>query len=100
MHRQIYYFTKMRFYILSRNKSAVSYKQIMTDILTPDMICIPTVIPKVMDPYILWRQTAHKDTIRKFSICDEELDNWFSIQSNRPIHKILSAGTSLGKQMR
>lgn len=91
----------MRFYILSRDgASTVSYKQIMTRIVTPGMICIPTVVPKVMDPYILWRQTEDKESIKKFSVRDDALDDWFMIQSNRPIHKILSAGLDMAKQMK
>ena len=91
----------MRFYTLTRDGvSTVSYKQIMTRIVTPGMICIPTAVPKVMDPYILWRQTAEKESIKKFSVRDDALDDWFMIQSNRPIHKILSAGLDMAKEMR
>lgn len=90
----------MRFYLLSRNGASVSYKQIMARIVTPDMICIPTVVPKVMDPYILWRQTLEKESIKKFAVRDEALDDWFVVQSNKPIHKILSAGADLDTQMR
>ena len=90
----------MRFYLLTRNGASVSYKQIMARIVTPDMICIPTVVPKVMDPYILWRQTHDKEAIRKFCVRDHTLNDWFVVQSNKPIHKILSAGADLDKQMR
>lgn len=90
----------MRFYILSRRATDVSYKQIMTRIVTPDMICIPTVIPKVMDPYILWRQTTEKESVKKFTVRDDEVGDWFIVQSNKPIHKILSAGTELHGQMK
>lgn len=91
----------MRFYIRVRDGiSSVSYKQIMTRIVTPDMICIPTVVPKVMDPYILWRQTAEKESIKKFCVRDHTLNDWFVIQSNKPIHKILSAGLDMAKEMK
>lgn len=90
----------MRFYRISRRAADVSYKQIMTRFVTPDIICIPTVVPKVMDPYILWRQTADKETIKKFTVRDDELGDWFVVQSNRPIHKILSAGVDIQSEMK
>lgn len=90
----------MRFYSRFRRGTSVTYTQIMTRVITPDMICIPTVIPKVMDPYILWRETAHKETVTKFSVRDNVLDDWVTIESNKPIHKILSAGLDIHKQMK
>lgn len=90
----------MRFYSHIRRGTSVTYTQIMTRVVTPDIICIPTVVPKIMDPYILWRETANKETITKFTVRDNELDDSFIIQSNKPIHKILSAGADLDKQMR
>lgn len=90
----------MRFYSRFRRGTTVTYTQIMTRVVTPDMICIPTVIPKAMDPYILWRETALKETVTKFTVRDNVLDHWFTIESNQPIHKILTAGADLEKQMR
>jgi hypothetical protein len=90
----------MRFYSYFRRGANVTYTQIMTRVVTPDIICIPTVVPKIMDPYILWRETNNKETITKFTVRDNELDDWFIIHSNKPIHKILSTGVELDKQMR
>jgi len=90
----------MRFYTHFRRGANVTYTQIMTRIVTPDIICIPTVVPKIMDPYILWRETNNKETVTKFTVRDNELDDWFIIHSNKPIHKILSTGVELDKQMR
>jgi hypothetical protein len=90
----------MRFYSHIRRGASVTYTQIMTRVVTSDIICIPTVIPKVMDPYILWRETANKETITKFTVRDKELDDSFVIQSNKPIHKILSAGADLHNEMK
>jgi hypothetical protein len=90
----------MRFYNHFRHGTSITYTQIMARVITPDIICIPTVVPKVMDPYILWRETTNKESITKFTVRDKVLDDWFSIKSNKPIHKILSAGTELHGQMK
>ncbi len=65
-----------------------------------DILIIPSLTPKVMDPFLLWKQTNHKESFRILEIQDKTGHTWFEIKSAMPLSKILEISDDGMREMR
>ena len=93
----------MRIYNVIRHGSRVTYKQLTIKSALPahaTTICIPSMTPTVLDPYLLWKQTADRTGLKKMSIHDKSDNEWFTIKSNMSLSKVLEISKDIGNDMK
>ena len=79
----------MRFYTIHRFGTMVRSAQIPKN--SPQVACvsIPHVTPKLLDPFLLWKETSNTAQIKHVEIQDKSGDTWFELKCKMPIHKLM-----------
>ena len=93
----------MRIYSVIRHGGRVTYKELSIKSILPahaTTICIPSTTPTVLDPFLLWSQTADRTGLKKMSIQDNSNNEWFTIKSTVPLSKVLEISKDLTDEMK
>jgi len=93
----------MRIYSVIRHGARVTYKQLTIKSVLPvhaTTICIPSVTPIVLDPFLLWKQTTDRTGLKKMSIQDNNSNEWFTIKSTVSLSKVLELSKDLTDEMK
>ena len=94
----------MRTYSIIRNGSKIIYRQVnnITNINTQiTTICIPSTIPVILDPFLLWKETNDRTAIKSMSILDMNQTSWFTLTSTKyPLAKMLELSADILHEMK
>ena len=91
---------KMRFYTIHRFGTMVRYAQIPKH--SPQVACvsIPHMTPKVLDPFLLWKETSKRTQIKHVEVQDTQGATWFELKCASSIEKYMSFSLDLMRVMR
>jgi len=102
----------MRFYSVHRFSAyKIRYTEVgrtLWDRLTPqeqfkqgttELLTIPSLVSKDLDPFLLWKQTERREPYRILEIQDKAGHTWFEIKSTMPLSKILEISEDALKEM-
>ena len=101
----------MRFYSVIRfNTYKIRYAEIVNSHYerhTPfntfkvgsEIISIPSTTSKIYDPFLLWKQTIHREPFRIMEIQDKNGQTWFKTKSTFPLSKIMEVSSNVLKNM-
>lgn len=68
---------------------------------TSEILSVPSTVPKVFDPFLLWKQTDRREPFRILEIQDKTGHTWFEIKSSTmPIAKIMEISSDILNEMR
>ena len=67
---------------------------------TAEILTIPSTVPKVLDPFLLWKQTDRRDPFRILEIQDKAGQTWFETKSTMPLAKIMEISNDVLKEMK
>jgi hypothetical protein len=65
-----------------------------------EMLTIPSTIPKVLDPFLLWKQTPYREPFRILEIQDKTGQTWFETKSTMPLCKIMEVSNDVLRELR
>jgi len=90
----------MRFYTIHRFGTMVRYAQISKH--SPQVACvtIPHITPKILDPFLLWKETTNTAQIKHIAIQDKNGATWFEFKCTTPITKIMEVSFDSMRVMR
>ena len=93
----------MRIYTVIRHGARITYKELTAKCTIPayvTTICIPSVTPTVLDPFLLWKETIDRTGLKKMSIRNKNKDEWFTIKSTVSLSKVLELSKDITGEMR
>ncbi len=90
----------MRFYTIHRFGTMVRYAQIPKDSAQVPCVTIPHITPKVLDPFLLWKETSNTARIKHVEIQDTSGDTWFELKSKTPIRKLMDLSIDVMRLIR
>jgi hypothetical protein len=90
----------MRSYIIHRFGDKVRYAQLPTNSIKVACAYIPNTVPKMLDPFLLWKETSKRAHIKHLEIQDSQGSIWFELKCATPIEKFMDLSVSVLKEMR
>ena len=90
----------MRFYTIHRFGTMVRYAQIPKQ--SPQVACvsIPHMTPKMIDPFLLWKETSNTAQIKHVEVQDKNGATWFELKCAMPIEKMMDLSLDIMKAVR
>ena len=91
---------KMRSYSIHRFGQKVRYAQLPTNSTRVACAYIPNTIPKLLDPFLLWKETSKRTQIKHVEVQDTQGATWFELKCASSIEKYMSFSLDLMRVMR
>jgi hypothetical protein len=64
-----------------------------------EVLTVPSTVPKVLDPFLLWKQTVRREPFHILEIQDMTGQTWFETKSSMPLAKIMEISNDVLKEM-
>jgi hypothetical protein len=90
----------MRSYTIHRLGNKVRYAQLPMNTTKVACAYIPTMVPKMLDPFLLWKETSKRAKIKHLEVQDSQGTTWFELKCATPIKKIMDLSVNILKEMR
>jgi hypothetical protein len=90
----------MRLYTIHRVGTMVRYAQIPKNSPQVPCVSIPHVTPKLLDPFLLWKETSNTAKIKHMEIQDKDGDTWFELKCATPITKLMDLSLDVMRVIR
>ncbi len=65
-----------------------------------EILTIPSTVPKVLDPFLLWKQTPYREPFRILEIQDKTGQTWFETKSTMPLCKVMEISNDVLRELR
>ncbi len=79
----------MRYYMIYRScASRVRYAE--TVMPTQNPVRIPSAIPKMLDPFLLWKETTSRSQIKHIEVHDSRGAVWFELKTEAPLENFMN----------
>ena len=90
----------MRYYRLVRDTRFLQFTEQLKKPSTLDYVSIPSSIPKLLDPFLCWKQTEKKEGVTQLYVRDTNHSIWFAVKSTHNLNTLLEAYEEIEKDMR
>jgi hypothetical protein len=90
----------MRFYTIHRFGTMVRYAQIPNSSTQVTCVSIPHVTPKMLDPFLLWKETSNRAQIKHVEVQDKNGATWFELKCATPIEKFMDLSIDVMRVIR
>lgn len=78
----------MRVYSIVRLGNKLRYAEVSSAVNARESVCIPSSIPKLLDPYICWKETSEREGFKSIVLQNTAGETWFDLSSNIPLEKM------------
>jgi hypothetical protein len=80
----------MRSYTIHRFGQKVRFVQLPTNSTKIACAYIPKTVPKMLDPFLLWKETGKRAQINHIEVQDSQGATWFELKCATSIEKFMS----------